>query len=36
MLSQNTGQEFSKCVDKLLGQIWNNKIIPEEWNLSII
>jgi hypothetical protein len=36
MLSQNTGQEFSKCVDKLLGQIWNNEIIPEEWNLSII
>jgi len=35
-LLKHTGQEFSKCVHKLLGQIWNNEIIPEEWNLSII
>jgi hypothetical protein len=35
-LLKHTGQEFSKCVHKLLGQIWDNEIIPEEWNLSII
>jgi hypothetical protein len=35
-LLKHAGQEFSRCVHKLLGQMWTSEIIPGEWSLSII